>query len=440
MKKNILYPFIVCSFLLTPGIHAQTSPPPSPEQENPIILMGGTAHIGNGTTIANCAIAFENGKISIVTSMNELTLDLDRFETIRIDGKHVYPGLISPISGLGLSEIGAVRATVDSREIGQINPNVRTIIAYNTDSEVIPTVRSNGILLAQITPSGGVISGTSSIVQLDAWNWEDAVIKLDDGLHMSWPTMYRRRGYGASSSTAVDPNYSTQVLELEKLFADARSYFEKNDPDKMNLKLEAMRGLFDGSKRLFIEAGYVKEIVESIQFAKKHGVQHIILAGGDEDAWMVKDFLKENNIPVIVAHIHRMAKRKDYDVREPYKLPSLFMKEGILTGIYYPQATGSMNLPFVAGNAAGFGLTKEEALQCITLNNAKILGIDEQYGTLEEGKSATLVVSDGDLLDIRTNQVELAFISGRKIDLDNKHKQLYRKYKEKYEGEKESDE
>ncbi len=436
MKTNIFYLFIICYFLGITGSKAQTAPPPAPEQENPIILLGGTAHIGNSTTIVNCAIAFEHGTITRVTSADELPLDRDRYEIIRIDGKHVYPGLISPVSNLGLSEIGAVRATVDSREIGEMNPNVRTIIAYNTDSEVIPTLRSNGILLAQITPSGGLISGTSSVVQLDAWNWEDAVIKMDDGIHMSWPTMYRRRGYGSSASTTADPNYSTQVLELEKLFTDARSYYEKGNPEQINLKLESMKGLFDGSKRLFIEAGFVKEIVESIQFAKKHGVQHIVLAGGDEDAWLVKDFLKENHIPVIVAHIHRMAKRKDYDVHEPFKLPALFMKEGILTGILYPGATGSMNLPFVAGNAAAYGLTKEEALQCITLNNAKILGIDDQYGTLEEGKSATLVVSDGDILDIRTNQVELAFISGRKIDLDNKHKQLYLKYKEKYDAEK----
>lgn len=435
MKTNILYLFIVYFFIGTTGNWAQTAPPPAPDQEIPILLLGGTAHVGNGSTIEDCAIAFENGTITRITSADELLPDRDRYEIIRVDGKHIYPGLISPVSGLGLSEIGAVRATVDSREIGDMNPNVRSIIAYNTDSEVIPTLRSNGILLAQITPSGGLISGTSSVVQLDAWNWEDAVIRMDDAIHMSWPTMYRRRGYGSSTTTSADPNYSDLVLKLEKLFTDARSYYEKGDPEKMNLKLEAMKGLFDGSKRLFIEAGYVKEIIESIQFAKKHGVQHVVLAGGDEDALLVKDFLKENNIPVIVAHLHRMAKRKDYDAHEPYKLPALLMREGIVTGIFYPGATGSMNLPFVAGQAVGYGLTREEALQCITLNNAKILGIDEQYGTLEEGKNATLVVSGGDILDMRTNQVELAFISGRKIDLDNKHKQLYRKYKEKYEGE-----
>ena len=436
MKTNILYLSVACFFLGSAGITAQTNPPPAPRQENPVLLLGGTAHIGNGSIITDCAIAFENGTITAITSTDELPPDSDRYEIIRIDDKHVYPGLISPVSGLGLSEIGAVRATVDSREIGDMNPNVRSIIAYNTDSEVIPTLRSNGILLAQITPSGGLISGTSSVVQLDAWNWEDALVKTDDAIHLSWPAIYRRRGYGSSAEITADPSYSTRVFELEKLFTDARSYYENNDPEKINLKLEAMKGLFDGSKRLFIEAGYVKEIIESIRFATKHSVQKVVLVGGDEDAWLVKDFLKENNIPVIVAHLHRMAKRKDYDVQEPYKLPALFMKEGILTGIMYPGATGSMNLPFVAGQAAGYGLTREEALQCITLNNAKILGIDKQYGTLEEGKSATLVVSDGDILDMRTNQVELAFISGRKIDLDNKHKQLYRKYKEKYAGEK----
>jgi hypothetical protein len=422
----------VLYLLGTANITAQTAPPPAPAQENPIILLGGTAHLGNGETIENCAIAFENGKILSISTIDDLNLDLGRFETIPIEGKHVYPGLISPVSGLGLSEIGSVRSTVDSREIGDLNPNVRSIIAYNTDSEVIPTIRSNGILLAQITPGGGIISGTSSIVQLDAWNWEDAAIKLDDGIHLNWPSMLRRRGYGSSSTSSANPNYPIQVAKLEQLFTDARSYSLNLNPEKANLRLEAMKGLFDGRTKLFISAGYVKEIIESIQFAKKHKIQNIVLVGGDEDAWLVKDFLKENNIPVIVAHIHRMAKRKDYDVHEPFKLPYLFMKEGILTGILYPGATGSMNLPFVAGHCVGYGLTKEEALQCITLNNAKILGIEDKYGSLETGKSATIVVSSGDLLDIRTNQVEMAFISGRKIDLDNKHKLLYRKYKEKY--------
>ncbi len=435
MRTKINSLFVVVYLLGTLTHYAQTISPAHP-QEKPLVLLGGTAHIGNGKIIENCVIAIDKGKIVHIGSIDELSMDIGGYESVRTDGKHIYPGLIYPLSGLGLSEIGSVRATVDAGETGSLNPNVRTIIAYNTDSEVIPTIRSNGILLAQITPRGGLISGTSSIVQLDAWNWEDAAVRTDNGIHLNWPGMFRRRGYGSSGTTTPDPNYKKNVEILDKFFTDSRTYFESENRDKANLKLEAMKGLFDGSKRLFISAGYVKEIVESIRFAKKHGVQKIILVGGDEDAWMVKDFLKENNIPVIVAHIHRMAKRKDEDVRLPFKLPSMFMKEGILTGIYYPGATRSMNLPFVAGHAAGYGLTREEALRCITLNNAQILGIEDQYGTLETGKDATMIVSSGDILDIRTNNVELAYISGRRINLDNKHKQLYRKYKEKYEGQK----
>lgn len=434
--KTKINSLVVIVYLLGTLTHYAQTISPAPPQEKPLALLGGTAHIGNGKVIENCVIAIDKGKIVHIGSIDELSMDLAGYESIRTDGKHIYPGLISPLSDLGLSEIGSVRATVDEGETGNLNPNVRSIIAYNTDSEVIPTIRSNGILLAQITPRGGLISGTSSIVQLDAWNWEDAALRTDNGIHLNWPGMHSRRGYGSSGTTTPDPNYKKNVEILDKFFTDARSYFESENRDKVNLKLEAMKGLFDGSKRLFISAGYVKEIVESIRFAKKYDVQKIILVGGDEDAWMVKDFLKENNIPVIVAHIHRMAKRKDEDVRLPFKLPSMFMKEGILTGIYYSGATGSMNLPFVAGHAAGYGLTREEALQCITLNNAQILGIEDQVGTLETGKDATLIVSTGDLLDIRSNNVELAYITGRKINLDNKHKQLYRKYKEKYEREK----
>jgi len=431
MNYKLIYIIIGVIFIYAGSINAQV-PSPVPSQNKPIILMGGTAHLGNGEVIENSAIAFENGKITTVSKADNLNLDFTAYEVINVEGKHVYPGLILANTSLGLVEIGGVRATIDSRETGTLNPNVRSIIAYNTDSEVIPTLRSNGILLAQITPQGGVVSGSSTIVQLDAWNWEDAAYKTDDAIHLNWPGMFQRSGREASSGTTKNPNYDKTVALLDKLFTDAVAYNKLKDPKTTNMKLVAMKGLFDGSQKLFIRAGYVKEIVESIKFAKKHGVKGIVLVGGDEDAWRVKDFLKENNIPVIVANLHRLPKRKDEDVKMPFKLPYLFYKEGILTGLDYPRTTSSMNLPFYAGTAAAYGLTKEEALMTITSNMAKILGINDKVGTIEKDKDANIIVSTGDLLDIRTSNVEYAFINGRKIDLDNKHKRLYRKFKEKY--------
>jgi hypothetical protein len=355
-----------------------------------------------------------------------------------VTGKQVYPGLIFPNTSLGLVEIAGVDVTVDNREIGDLNPNVMSIVAYNTDSHVIPVVRSNGVLIAQIVPTGTLLPGTSSIVQLDAWNWKDAIYKADDGIQMGWPrksSFGGRRGGGEFpqlAATSGPSTYDKNVELLEKIFTDAVAYAAIEKPKDSNLRLEALRGLFDGTKTLFINASESKGIIAAISFAKRYGVKKIVLAGADESAWAVKDYLKENNIPVILAHVHSLPKYDYSDTRLPFKLAAMFKKEGMLVGLTYASQAYGYNLPFVAGQTVPYGLTKEEALQTVTLNNAKILGIDDKTGSLEAGKDANIVVSTGDLLDMPTNNVEYAFITGRNISLDNKHKQLYRRFKAKY--------
>lgn len=431
MKTKALSIIIIFIFI-TGKMNAQV-PAPAPSQEKGIILIGATAHLGNGQLISNSAIAFVKGKITLVSGSNNQNLDLSAYKVIDVKGKHVYPGLILANVSLGLVEVGSVRATVDAAEIGVFNPNVRSIVAYNTDSEVIPTLRSNGILLAQITPAGGTISGTSSIVQLDAWNWEDAVYSLDKGIHLSWPArMNRPSFFNPTAIAGLNKNYYKTVANIEKFFIDAAAYNNIREPELTNLKLEAMKGLFDGSKTLYIRSGGIKENIESINLAKNHNVKKIVLVGVDEDVIHITDFLKENNIPVIIAGLMRTPKRTDEDVKIQYKIPYLLQKEGILIGLDLPNPTGAFNLPFYAGAAAAYGLTKEEALKTITSNMAKILGIDNKTGTLEIGMDANIIVSTGDLLDIRTSNIELAFINGRNIDLDNKHKRLYKKFKKKY--------
>jgi imidazolonepropionase-like amidohydrolase len=292
------------------------------------------------------------------------------------------------------------------------------------------------VLIAQIVPTGTLLPGTSSIVQLDAWNWKDAIYKVDDGIILGWPRKaapVRRGGVDFPGMPgAGDSNYDKNVEQLEKIFTDAIAYSQVDKPKDTNLRLEALKGLFDGTKRLYLSAPEPKGIIAAISFAKRYGVKKIILTDADESAWAVKDFLKENNIPVILAHVHSLPKYEHSDTRLPYKLAAMFSKEGILVGLTYENQSYGYNLPFVAGQTVAYGLTKEEALQTVTINNARILGIDNITGTLETGKDANIVVSGGDLLDMMTNNVEYAFISGRKISLDNKHKQLYRRFQEKY--------
>ena len=437
--KNKLYFSIILSLTLLVEINAQ-SPVVAPAQKKPVMLTGGTVHTGTGEVIENGTVVFSGGKITYVGKSSDFTSDQTGYEVIDVTGKQVYPGLIFPNTSIGLVEIGSgVEVASDIREIGDLNPNVRAIAAYNTDSHVIPVLRSNGILIAQIVPTGTLLPGTSSVVQLDAWNWMDAAYKIDNGIQLGWPRksiLPGRRGGGVEfqmGAASITVTYDKNVEALEKIFNDAVAYASIEKPGDVNLRLESMIGLFDGSKTLFISSNEPRGIISAISFAKRHGVKKMVLAGADESAWLVKDFLKENNIPVLLTDPLSLPKYDYSDTKLPFKLAAMFKKEGILVGLTYSKQAYS-NLPFAAGQTVSYGLTKEEALQTITINSAKILGIEDKTGSIEVGKDANIVVSTGDILDMSTNNIEYAFITGRNIDLDNKHKQLYRRFLEKYEN------
>lgn len=404
-------------------------PVPAPPQDYPITLVGGTAHIANGDVIENCVIQFKDGKITFVGKAGESVPD-DNSRFINIAGKHVYPGIIAPNTTLGLNEIDAVRATRDYRETGTVNPNVRSIISYNTDSRIIPTVRSNGILVAQVIPVGGLISGTSSVVELDAWNWEEAAYKSDLAVHVNWPSIFNTRGWWAEpGGREENKDYKKTVNELYDYFEQAKAYYAENIHLEKNLRFEAMCGLFNGEKKLIVHTNGSKEIMAAVDF-KKYFNLDVIIAGG-KDAWMVAGILRQNKIPVILGSLHALPSRAEDDIDLPYKTPYMLHQAGVEFCFSMQGSWEQRNLIFMAGTAAAYGLNKEEALMSITANTARILGL-ENLGTLEAGKDATLIISTGDILDMRTSNIETAFIRGREIDLDNKQKALYRKFRDKY--------
>ena len=423
--KNIL--FILLMFVNV-ALYAQI-PTPGAKQTKSILILNGTAHVGNGDIVENAAIAFKDGKLTMVTNSNRIQIDFSQYDTvIRATGKHIYPGFIAPNSTLGLVEVDGIRATKDKQETGKYNPHVRSIIAYDSESRVTTTVRSNGVLLGQITPRGGRISGTSSVVQFDAWNWEDAIYRENDGVHLNWERMFN------PYSGKENKNYKKNIDELTFFFETAQSYSKITSHSEKNLRYEAMRGVFNGEKTLYVHANFVKEITASVLFAKKFGVEKMVVVGG-YDAWMVADMLKENKVSVILKRVHSLPERQEDDINLPFKLPKLLHDAGVLFCLQNSgdmETMGTRNLPFYAGTACSYGLDKEEALQLVTLNTAIILGIDKTTGSLEVGKDATLFISSGDALDMKGNNVEAAFIQGRFMDVDNPQKQLYKKYSEKY--------
>ena len=426
MKKIFIVFFLLYSFYS----FAQNPVPALPQKEN-ILLINGTAHIGNGQVINNSIIGVKEGKIILIGDASAGHADRKDYPVV-IDakGKHIYPGFIDCNSSLGLTEIDLVRATRDYNEVGDLNPNVRSIIAYNTDSKIPPTVRSNGVLMVQIVPEGGIITGQSSVVELDAWNWEDAAYKTDEGIHLNWPRMHIIQNNPKETEDVQKQKIQASLNAIELLFSEARSYDLMRSNKEKNLKLEAMRGLFNGSKTLYVHCNYIKEIVSAINLIKHYGIRMVLVGGAD--SYRVTELLKANNVSVILGRTHSLPPREDDDLDISYKLPFLLKQAGVLFALSVEGSWQNRNLMFNAGSAVGYGLTKEEALATITSSPAKILGIDKRVGTLEVGKDATLFISEGDALDMRTNNVTKAFIRGKDIELDNIQMQLYRKYMTKY--------
>jgi len=403
-------------------------------QTKTLILLGGTAHIGNGKIVENSAIGIENGKISFVADASTIRLNPSEATILNFTGKQIYPGFIAVNNILGLTEIEAVRATNDWAEVGAYSPHVRALIAFNPESKLIPTVRSNGILSVQSTPRGGAISGTSSIFIMDGWNWEDAVYKVDDAIHVNFPSWFNNSGWWAEPGTSErNKEYENQLKELRKFLLEAKTYCALSTQKEKNLRLEAMRGVFDGSKSLFFNADYSKEILDIIQLKKELNIQKVVLVGG-LDALSVVSAIKENNIPIVLNRLHELPNKSDAPIDQYFSLPKKLKEANILFCLSYKggmEAMGVRNLPFVAGSSVAYGLNKGDALSSITSNAAKILGIEQTTGSLEVGKDATLFVSTGDALDMMTNKVEKAWIKGKEIDLSNTQIELYEKYSKK---------
>lgn len=408
---------------------------PASKQTTPVLLKNGFIHTVSMGVVEG-SILFENGRIVRIA---KYISPPDNCEIIDLSGKHVYPGMIAAVSGIGLIEINAVSVTNDHSERGDFNPNVRTNVAYNPDSELIPTTRSNGVLVANVVPSSGLVSGQSSVMMLDGWTWEDATLQSPSGLHINWPSM----------KTEATTDYQKKALKtakkhlstLETMIKDARAYMrlrktksrkaENYHPE--DLRWESMIPYVNKKYPIYIKANEVKQIEAAVSWSKRHSV-NIVIVGG-KDAWKTTDILVKNRIPVIYEGVTSIPMRRFEDYDQAYKTPNILYEKGVqfcISSYGYAGSTEQLrNLPYQASMAASYGLPKDVALRAITLSVAEIIGVDKQIGSLDPGKDATLFISDGDPLEIRTNIIQ-AYIKGKKIDMKDRHKNLYSKFKEKY--------
>lgn len=414
------------------GRAAETAPPIT-------YFRGATLHRVSGAAIEDGVLGIQGDRIVYVGKSLE-GVDVSQGTIVDVAGQHIYPGLIDADTSLGLVEIEAVRATVDTSEIGQLNPNAEAFTAFNPDSELIPVARADGILLALSTPRGDFVAGRSALMRLDGWHGTDMALRRDVGLHVYWPAAGFRPGPGSGPrgrrGEDRDPQERRrrQLEELEILFDDAAVYARQSAAGTAtpNLRLEAVGPVLSGKELLFVHTDVLQGIREAVDFASRRGLKLVIVGG--YDAPQAAELLKQHDAAVIVTGTQRLPRRASSPYDEPFRVPARLQAAGVrfcVSGNDRFSASAVRNLPQHAGTAAAFGLTPEQAVRSITLSPAEILGVADQVGSLDVGKLATFVVASGDILEIDT-QISRALLDGREVDLDTRQKRLYRKYQERY--------
>ena len=412
---------------------------PGTDQKRPILLRGGTLHTVTGDVLEEYDLLFAEGKIVTIDKKINPSPETD---VLDIYGKHVVPGFIAAYTRIGLTEISAVKQTNDHSEIGEINPNVRANVAYNPDSDLIPVTRSNGVLVVNSAPSSGRIPGQSSVMIMDGWTWEEATLKHPSSLNLNWPNMrYNFRKDAKKKEKIQREEYNKSLREMDLLIRDVRAYHHRKNAkerkadhkQKTDLRLESMIPFVVFKDPIHIKANDVRQIEAAIKWSNKHDL-NIVIVGG-KDAWMITEVLVENNIPIIILGVQTTPRRRFEPIHTPYKIPSMLQKAGVHFCISldpgYPMDGHVRTLPDEAMRAASWGLTKDQALRAITLSAAEILGVDDHVGSLDLGKDATFFISDNEPLTQYNHPIK-AYIKGREIDLSDRQKNLWNKYKEKY--------
>jgi imidazolonepropionase-like amidohydrolase len=390
-----------------------------------------------GPVIERGTVVIANGKIAAVGANVQAPAGAKVIDGTNLS---VYPGMIDAGSQIGLMEIGSVAGSIDVAEIGDNNANIHVDVAIHPDSSHIAVTRVNGITSALTAPSGGLIAGQSALLNLDGWVPRDMILKSPVAMHINWPG-----GFGLGSefafqgtrgaTTEARREQDKTVENLKKILRDARAYADAKDArakdaslpkQDVDLKMEALIPVVRAEMPVVINANTEHDIKNAIAFADEMKLK-MILAGGIE-AYRVADQLKAKNIPVIVGPVLRMPNREDDAYDAAFANAGLLAKAGVKIAFQTTDSATARDLPYHAGMAAAFGLPKEEALKAVTIYPAEIFGVADRIGSIEQGKVANVIVTDGDPLEIRT-QIKHLFINGREISLTSRHTELYEKYK-----------
>src|SRR5499433_989124 len=388
-----------------------------------------------GATIERGAVLIRDGKIAEVGARVGAPGDA---RVIDATGLSVYPGMIDSGTQLGLTEIGSIQETRDTTELGDFNPHMRAIVAVQPHSELIPVARANGITTAITHPSGRLVSGQAALINLDGWTWQEMTVKAPAAMWMEYPRAPRGRraefAQQAEGAANIAQLRERQLNALRQKLEDAQAYAKAKEaraadkslpPRPVDHVLEALIPVVKGELPVLMVANTEREIKGAIEIADKYKLKMII--SGAEDAWKVAPQLKEKNIPVIIGPVTDLPNNEDDDYDVNYSHAAKLSKAGVRFAFQTDNAAYVRNLPYQAGTSAAFGLPKDEALKAVTIYPAQIFGVDKLIGSIEVGKMANLIVTDGDPLEFKTT-VKHMFINGKPVDLSSKHTKLYEKF------------
>lgn len=437
LLSSVLVAACLCA---SSALRGSTNILPAARQQKPILLTGGMVVPVNGAVLERGDVLFTDGRIAAIGPKIAAPAGA---EVIDVSGRRVYPGLIAAHTQLGLIEISGARQTSDIAEIGAINPNARAQVALNPDSDHLPVTRANGVLTALSAPAArsglgsraNLIAGSSVLIRLDGWTWEDLTLKAAVAMHVYWPEIRARGETRGGRGAGAPPEQNPGERALDEAFAQARAYARAKaaagPAPETDIRWEAMLPVLRGEQRVFVHADDLKQIRAALAFARRHELK-ITLVGG-LDAWRLAAELKAADVPVIVTGTDRLPSRRDDDYESAYANPARLHAAGVrfcLAGEGPGDHGKDRNLGLYAARAAAHGLPPEQALRAVTLSAAELLGVAAELGSIEVGKRATLIVTDGDPLEIAT-RVQVAFIDGARIDLQSRHTQLYEKYRER---------
>lgn len=403
---------------------------PGAKQTAAILLTDATIHTASSAVLENADLLMVDGKIAAIG------VDLAApagAKVVSLQGKHLYPGLIALANQLGLIEIEAVRATDDTSEVTDTNPDIRARIAYNADSEVIPTVRANGFSYSLVYPKGRALMGQSSLMQLDAWNWQDATVEDGVGLHINWPSASTVAGWWSNKKPEEMAKENAKALQkLKDYFVQAKTYVDAQAAGLnkgVDSRWQAMIPVFKGERPLFVHADDLRQIKQAMALAKEYQLKLVIVGG--RDSWRMADELAAAKVAVVFTAPYGIPERDDEANNTAFQTPALLQKAGVKFALSLDGYWDTRNVVFGAGQAISYGLTQEQALAAVTINAAEIAGVADKIGSLEVGKAATVVVSDGDIFDYLTHKVSAMWIDGREVTLNDRNKQLHQKYSQK---------